>query len=225
MKTVLLIVISIFVFSCSAQQRFTMPSTKQDTQKQSPYLLQAGDKVELIVAQRQDLSGDYIIGPDGLLALPLAGSIEIKNLTREQAESKIESVLKKHYSTISIILKIKSYQSSAYYVIIGEIKQPGTYPIINRISLLKALGTAGGLSEDAAIGSIQLVRNAPDKSVININLHDILHSGDFSQDYILQKDDMIYVPRKTLAGWMYPLKQILPVVQVGLLALITVNQL
>jgi len=116
MKNILVIVTLMFLLSCSAQQKVLVPSTKEDTQKHAPYRLQAGDKVELIVAQRQDLSGDYIIGPDGLLALPLGGNIEIKNLTREQAESKIESFLKKHYSTISIVLKIKSYQSSAFWL-------------------------------------------------------------------------------------------------------------
>jgi len=225
MKKLIFLLTSVLLLGCSAHKQALLPSTRQDDRSKDLYRLQAGDTIELIVTQRQDLSGEYKIGPDGTLALPLGGNIELKNLTREQAEREIETRLKKYYSPISLILKIKTFQSNAFYVIMGQVKEAGVYPIVNRISLLKALGTAKGFTQEADLNNIQLIRNAPEKQVIQIDLNEVMQNGDFSQDYILQKDDMIFVPRKPLANWMAPLKEILPIVQVGLLALITVNQL
>jgi len=225
MRHTIILIASLILFNCMAQKQAVLPSIGQNDESTQIYRLQAGDKIELIVMQRRELSGEYQIGPDGTLALPLAGNIELKNLTRQQAEEKVKSALKQYYSPLSLMLKLLTFQSSEFYVIIGEVKKPGVFPVTNNTSLVKAIGNAAGFTDDAEISNIKLIRNGSEKQVVLINMHDIVNKGDFSRDYYLQKDDIIFIPRKKLANWLYPIEQVLPIIQAGLLVLITVNQL
>ncbi len=220
----LIIILGLLLIGCTANRQ-TRLHTSVDHHDRAEYLLQSGDAIELIVMQRQELSGEYKIGPGGFISLPLVESFKIANLNRKQAEMKIKNALRKHYTPVSVLLKIKSYQNNDFYVIMGEVNEPGVYPIKNRVSVFKALGMAKGLTDDADMGRIQLARHSESGQVYEINLKELLKSGDFSQDYLLQKNDMIFVPKQRIASFLNPLKRIIPAVQVSLLAIITLNQI
>src|ERR1700753_3995690 len=45
------------------------------------YSLGAGDKIHVTVFNEDNLSGDYVIAPDGRITLPLAGGLQAAGLT------------------------------------------------------------------------------------------------------------------------------------------------
>jgi len=221
MKNLSIILISVFLFNCSGAVVGNIISTEDAQGKSKAYRLMAGDKVELQVTQRPDISGEYTLDPDGSLSLQLIGNVTLRGLTRQEAQDTLQNKLEEYYSPISVVLKLKSYQSSEFFVVMGEVRAAGVYPLKDRISVLKALGMAQGCTPEAAISRIQLIRNSPGQQVLKINLKEILNDADFSQDYILKKDDMIFVPRKKLWNVMLSLNQIMPTMQFGLLTFLT----
>jgi polysaccharide biosynthesis/export protein len=103
--------------------------------------------------------------------------------------------------------------------ILGEVGKPGTYTLkgetgttagstgtaIGRVTpptLTEAIKTAGGSTASADLTQIKVRRNTRTGSgqTVAINLLDLLKSGDFSQDIILQDGDTILLPTSTTAG-------------------------
>lgn len=190
------------------------------------YLLGAGDVVELIVYQRQELSGDYIISPDGTIGLPIAGNVKIADLNRLEAEKALKEALSQYYSPVSLLLKIREYQRNEMFVILGEVRNPGTYPIRNQVSLLTAIGLAGGLTEDAAITRIRLSRNRDlPGGVYGINLNDVTKDANFAQNYVIRRQDVIYVPRSRTASLLGALNKITPLMNAVILATLLVSSI
>lgn len=112
------------------------------------------------------------------------------------------------------IIYIPESTDAAVFVM-GEIKRPGSYQIQTAgLSLLDALNMAEGPTENANIANIYLVRNMQEsKGVKIIDLNEILKKGDFSQNYLLKDNDIIYLPRKGIATFNYYLRQIDPLLR------------
>jgi len=107
----------------------------------------------------------------------------------------------------------------------GAVAKPGIYPIENRLTLLKAIGSASGFTKSADLSKIQLIRNAPQRTVIKIDFNKLLKESNYGQDLILFNDDLIFVPAKPLSNALDIISDYLPLLQVGLLTVATFNQL
>ncbi|MCL1467685.1 SLBB domain-containing protein [Argonema galeatum] len=97
--------------------------------------------------------------------------------------------------------------------IAGEVARPGTYIIAERggvntnadrsaailPSLTRAIQQAGGITSAADIRQIQVRRltRAGAQQIINVNLWNLLQTGDISQELVLQDRDTIFVPTAT----------------------------
>ncbi|MEA1868483.1 MAG: polysaccharide biosynthesis/export family protein [Thermodesulfobacteriota bacterium] len=111
------------------------------------------------------------------------------------------------------IIYIPDPQDSNVFIM-GEVREPGSYEIRDVLTLLNAIGMAGGLTEDAVPSDIKLIRNrGKGGDVIKIDLDKLMASADFSQNYLLKNNDIIYVPRKGITIFNYYLRQIDPFIQ------------
>jgi polysaccharide biosynthesis/export protein len=93
--------------------------------------------------------------------------------------------------------------------VVGEVKRPGSYILIgtatDRAGIIGGLPTvslalqlAQGIRPLADIRNIQIRRQTiAGEQIIPVNLWQLLQSGDFSQDAILQEGDTVVVPKAT----------------------------
>ncbi len=225
MRALLILPFLILFAGCSSSLPLEFPSTQNDTRPSSIYRLMPGDEIELLTSQRQDISGRYILDPAGAIYIPVAGRIILNGLSQGEAQDSLHSALSQYYSPISIALKIESFQSNEFVVIMGEVAKPGIYPIENRLTLLKAIGSANGFTKSADLSKIQVIRNAPQRTVVKIDFNKLLKESNYGQDLILFNDDLIYVPAKPLSNVLDIVSDYLPLLQVGLLTVATFNQL
>jgi polysaccharide export outer membrane protein len=96
--------------------------------------------------------------------------------------------------------------------VMGEVKNPGSYQIHRSgLSFLDAINLAGGPTENAKTEELSLIRDMKEQEGVKIvDLDRILAKGDFSQNYRLKDNDIIYLPRKGMAKVNYFLRQIDP---------------
>ena len=86
--------------------------------------------------------------------------------------------------------------------IVGEVTQPGPYQLnggSGQATVVQALQTAGGVTPAANLRQVQLrrqTRQGP-QQVLDINLWELLQTGDVSQDIALQQGDTLLVPTAT----------------------------
>src|SRR5436190_6713326 len=76
-----------------------------DADPTEAYRLGEGDQVTIQVWDRPDLSGPQTIGPDGAVTLPVAGTISMAGLTREEAAKAVKTALSKFYDALSVTVR------------------------------------------------------------------------------------------------------------------------
>jgi polysaccharide export outer membrane protein len=132
---------------------------------------------------------EYVVDQEGYLTLPF-DKVYVNGLTMVQAREEIRSSLKRYLTNPAVILKLKTFKIT----VMGEVVTPGNFEIKEeRISLLEAIGLAGGLTVYANREQIQVVREKNNEVIFrNINLHD----RDFtkSEFFYLKQNDLINIP-------------------------------
>lgn len=128
--------------------------------------LHVGDKLQISVWQDQKLNRAVVIGPDGMIAFPLAGHIRAAGRSPEQVENILRSRLRKKYTgelDITVALAAVNQEQAVLtqpkVYVTGEVQKPGSFPINPpATTVMQAITLAGGLSPFAARERIQVHR-------------------------------------------------------------------
>ncbi len=140
----------------------------------------------------------YKVDTDGNVNYSFIGKTKVKGLTIEEAQEAITTNLNTYFKDIKVYVKLVSFDIS----ILGEVNKPGTYNIDrDQITILQALGLAGGLTEFGKANKVMLVRKSTNGS--KVNYIDLTDNALLSSEFLfLLPDDVIYIaPRgsKTFA--------------------------
>lgn len=121
------------------------------------YRLGHGDRVAVTVFGEKDMSGEYDIDDTGNLPLPLAGAVNVNNMSPRQAEEAIEKKLSagKLINNPQVTVSVIRYRP---VYILGEVQRPGAYPYQSGMSVLNAVALAGGYTYRAQTKRIEVVR-------------------------------------------------------------------
>lgn len=163
---------------------------------ETAYTLGAGDVVRIDIFKVPQYSGESEVSVDGLLNLPLIGSVNVSGLTIEESTALLSSrygnYLKRPLVTVSLINR-RPLQVG----ISGEINQPGSYTLTQTGTqaprLTQLLEKAGGVTQVADIQQIQIQRGDTGQ-VLNINLWQLLETGSSQYDVSLRDGDSIFIP-------------------------------
>ncbi|MEZ5584695.1 MAG: polysaccharide biosynthesis/export family protein [Candidatus Competibacteraceae bacterium] len=71
----------------------------------------SGDEIFIEVAGRPELSGKHLIGPDGQVTLPIAGPVQVDELSRESAANALLKALEPYYLDLAVTVRIERYGS------------------------------------------------------------------------------------------------------------------
>ncbi|WP_350599653.1 polysaccharide biosynthesis/export family protein [Pseudomonas sp. 65/3-MNA-CIBAN-0223] len=145
------------------------------------------------------MSREIIVGTDGYASFPEIGAVPLQGMTVNQ----LETFLNKRYATLpgrmTVDVLLKSTAGNEIYVL-GEVGQPGSYPIRRPVSVLEALTMARGSNVKARLDSVMIMRRNGNQ--VTAHRYDVEKalSGDATQIAYLQPDDMLYVPKTKLAS-------------------------
>jgi len=105
------------------------------------------------------------------------------------------------------VLYVKHADDEIVYVL-GEVANPGVYPVNPGMSLLDAIAVAGGLTEDSQPEELLLLRTI-DGTQVEIDMEKLLE-GDLALNLSLQEGDIVFAPRSGIATFGYVWRQINP---------------
>src|SRR5215469_8890052 len=118
-----------------------------DAQDISAYRLGTGDKVRVTVFGEKDLSGDFDVNDQGVVALPLIGPTKLAGKTISEAEAQItQSYAKDYLVNPRVNVEVLNYRP---FFILGEVKNPGSYPFVNGMTVVNAVALAEGYTPRA----------------------------------------------------------------------------
>lgn len=167
-----------------------------DSGPESAYRIGEGDLITLQVWDHSDLSGSQTVGPDGVITIPVAGSLKIAGMTRDEAAGAAKGFLLKFYKEVSLTIRVDQYVSNHIFVL-GRVRNPGAIQFTGPPTLLEALSRAGGVYQDPLIAAPALshcaIIRGRDKMAW-IDLRRLMESGDLSLNINLKPNDLILVP-------------------------------
>ncbi len=170
----------------------------------APYELGRGDEISVEVAGRPELTSKHVVGPDGEITLPVAGSVQVAEKTREQAAAAIQSALSGYYEGVSVSVGVDRYTSNRISVI-GAVQHQGAMIFDGTPLLLDAISRAGTISpsSSSAVQSAATIAPAyPEECIIyrgkdtvfTVELRQLLEENNNLADYRLKRGDVVYVP-------------------------------
>jgi polysaccharide export outer membrane protein len=134
---------------------------KQADSAAQDYRLASGDKVHIDVFGEANLSGDYVIAPDGNITLPLAGQVAAVGDTIPQLKQSVVKTLSQGYVQQPNVT-ISSVDLRPFYIL-GEINKPGRYSYEPNLTVMDAVATAEGFTYRADKSGVY-IRHARDAS-------------------------------------------------------------
>jgi len=157
------------------------------------YTLGAGDEISIQYPGRPELASKNVIGPDGRITLPLAGPIEVANLTREAAGEKVVAALRTYYTyNLAATVEVLKYASN-HVTLLGNVKNPGLINFDRTPTLLEVL-SKGGIEArpDGYLPEECVIYRG--EEVLWVQLQELLSNGSPLADLRLRRNDVIFVP-------------------------------
>jgi polysaccharide export outer membrane protein len=136
------------------------------------------------------LVNGYLIDEEGMIEFPVVGKVAISGLTIFEAQNEISKVADLYLESPVVEVRLLNFR----FTLLGEVRAEGTYSSLNnRITMLEAIGLAGGFTDLADKSNVKIIRQTRDNAeVYYLNLL----AEDFvaSPYYYLNQNDVIVVP-------------------------------
>ncbi len=143
-------------------------SSDSSDERASSYILAPNDLVNVKVFQEDDLESKVRVSRNGTITLPLIGEVRIGGKTPQQAARTISDALAKGY-LINPQVTLNVINFAKYRVtVLGQVQKPGSYDFPNRerLTLLEAIGLAGGYTRGADPSRVLIKRVVEGREVV-----------------------------------------------------------
>ena len=159
--------------------------------------LGVGDVLEVRVYQEKELSGLYRIEPNGHFTFPLIGNVKAEGLNPGHLAEAITNKLKDGYlRDPQVSVFVKEFNSKKVFVL-GEVSKPGTFPYVDKMTIVQAVTLAGGLRQLAAKNQVVLTRQVDGSEKKFLVPFEKIGLGK-APNVFLQPGDIIFVPESWL---------------------------
>lgn len=142
------------------------------------YKLGPNDRVRIIVFGQPNLTGEYSLDGNGVLAFPLIGNVPAGGMTTAQLQKTIAAKLEPDY-LINPSVSAEVVTRRPFYVI-GEVHKPGNYPYVTDMTALNAVAMAGGFTYRARKNDFYIKRLDKDGRMVRVEAKagTVLRPGD-----------------------------------------------
>jgi len=165
------------------------------------YVLRPMDLIKIQVFDEPNLDRELRVSHDHNIALPLIGTVSVKNRTVSEAERQIRDLYARDYLVNpQINITILEYSQRTVNVL-GAANNPGSVqiPAEHPFNLLDAISHSGGFSRLANRARISLTRTFADGHTENFSINaDKLVTGDATNSWAVMDGDVIFVPESVL---------------------------
>jgi len=166
------------------------------------------DVLSIIVYEEKDLSRKAVrVSADGYISFPLIGRIKVDDLTTSEMERLISIRLAEEQYLLDahVSVMVTGYNSKRFLVL-GAVRNPGSYSLQARERVLDAISRAGGIRrsresyyEQAGMEGMIIRTESPNtdqecKIVINLDLYGLLKGRDQISNMFLADKDVLFIP-------------------------------
>jgi polysaccharide biosynthesis/export protein len=165
------------------------------------YRLQATDTLEIHYRYTPEFDQTITVQPDGFATLQIVGDIKLRGLTLGEAQTAILEKARQRLRDPEITLLLKDFEKP-FFVVAGEVANPGRFEMRGTINAVQAIAMAGGFRSGSAKHSqvILFRRVGPDLAKTQIlDLKAAMSVSAKEPLADLRPGDMLVVPQNTIS--------------------------
>lgn len=172
------------------------------TSAQATYTINVGDELEIYVWGEERLQRTLRVLPDGTIAFPLVGQLQVRGLLPQNLEKLIGERLKSQYrgDVPNVTVSVRTPAGLQFFVM-GKVRSPGAITPGRYVNILDAVSLAGGPAEFANLDNITIIRRNGDRLVtLRAKLSPVFRGGASANDVdraniiALVPGDIVIVP-------------------------------
>lgn len=182
-----------------------LPASPQAIENFKPLVIQPNDILRIQISSSSPVASEpfnaassgenslldgYLVDANGNVELPTLGTMNLENLSLEEAKTKILQALKPYFTETPIVnIRLLNFKINVN----GEVGSPGTFNVSNnRMTMIEAITLAGDFTPYSRRDSILIIRESDE--VRSFGYIDFTSSEVFESPYFyLQQNDVIYV--------------------------------
>ena len=170
-----------------ANQSLPPPAREDLILQQRSYVVGPQDRLVVDVYGAPDLSRTAQVDASGELALPLIGSLAVSGKAPADIAREVETRLRGRYirdPKVTVTLDT----ANQVVTVDGQVARPGLYPVVGRMTLIRAVASAQGLTQDANTNYVVVFRQV--SGVQYAALYDLraIRNGQYADPEIYAND-------------------------------------
>jgi protein involved in polysaccharide export with SLBB domain len=115
--------------------------------------LAPGDSVRVVVWRKPEMSGDFIVGPDGTITHPLYRAVRVGGVPFGTAETNVRTFLARFEQDPQFVL-----EPLVRIAVSGEVGRPAVFAVRPETSIAEAVAQAGGPNQFGNRGKVRVLR-------------------------------------------------------------------
>lgn len=156
-----------------------------------PYLVGPFDTLRIDVFGVEELQRETQVDASGQLAFPLIGGLQVAGSTPNEIATEIEDRLRGRFVrnpqvTVNLVETV-----SQVLTVDGEVTKPGLYPVMGRMTLMRAVALAGGASEDANLQDVIIFREVEGQQLAGLYNLQAIRRGNYGDPEVYPSDVII----------------------------------
>lgn len=149
------------------------------------------DKIVIDVFGVDDLSREAQVDGNGAITFPLVGGVQAGGLTPDQLSQAIADGLRgKYVRDPQVTVNFKEAVSQVVSVD-GEVRKPGSYPVMGSMSLMRSIANAGGTSEFARLDDVVVFREVGGQRYVALYNLQAIRRGMYADPEIYPNDIVV----------------------------------
>jgi polysaccharide export outer membrane protein len=161
------------------------------------YLIGPGDSLSIFVWRNPDISGSFLVRPDGKVTTSLVEDIQVSGRTPTMLAREIEEQLGKYINNPRVTVSVTGFNGplSEQVRVIGEATNPSAVNYTEKMTLLDLMIAVGGLTEFASGNDAKLVRmEAGVQKTYELRIDELIKDGSIDQNIDMLPGDIIIIP-------------------------------
>lgn len=196
------------------------PERSDMVDQNRPYLIGPFDKLVIDVFGIEDLSKKEVqTDAGGRISFPLAGIIEAAGKTPAEIEEVLEERLMGRFVRDPQVTVNLKETVSQVITVDGQVKEPGLYPVIGRMTLMRAVATAKGVEEFAKLKDVVIFRTVKGEKMAALYNLKAIRKGIYEDPEVFA-NDVVVVGESTSRRIFKDALQIFPLLTTPLIVLL-----